>query len=105
MMVVTSILLLGVLDSQIAQWSALRNTQDYEEALYVAGAGAHHALSELEQDPAWNAGIPDTTFPVWTANSYSVTVARPDANTVVLTATGRVGTVERRLEVTVDPGS
>ena len=42
-------MLVAILDTETSKLSAMRNTADYEKALYLAGAGVHQALAELEK--------------------------------------------------------
>lgn len=98
----TSMLLVGVLDTQIGQWSALRNTIDYERATYLAGAGVYHCLAELEYDPSWRTGVPKTEFPPGSGGIYTAEVSEAENGTVIVTATGAAGEVVRRLQVTVE---
>ena len=101
---VTSALLVGVLDTCTTQYSAIRNTTDYDAAQYLAGAAVHHALAELELDASWVAGIPSTEFPPGSGRAYSATVAAGVGGTVVVTGVGTAGTTTRRLEATVSIG-
>lgn len=98
----TSMLLVGVLDTQIGQWAALRNTIDYERATYLAGAGVYHCLAELENDPSWQVGVAKTEFPPGSSGSYAADVRMAEDGTVIVTATGTSGDVVRRLQVTVE---
>lgn len=102
-MALASTSLVGVLGAMTAELTALRNTVDYERALYLAGAGAHHALAELEADSSWTAGISNT--PSSGTQYYSATVTPQGNGTVVITGTGVSGSVTRRVSVTVDFGS
>ena len=101
---VTSSLLVGVLDTCTTQYSAVRNTTDYDAAQYLAGAAVNHALAELELNPTWTTGIPSTEFPVASGRTYSATVAAGAGTTVVVTGVGTAGSTTRRLEVTVSIG-
>jgi membrane-associated protease RseP (regulator of RpoE activity) len=80
---------------------AVRNTTDYEVALYLAGAAVHHALAEVEQNPTWTTGIPATEFPAGSGRTYSATIAAGLDNTIIVTGVGTAGATTRRLEVTV----
>src|SRR5882762_9113393 len=42
-----------MLESASVYQSALRNTIEYEQALYQANAGVQHVLSQLETDLTW----------------------------------------------------
>ena len=45
---IVTLLVVNILDTEMLELSALRNTIDYEKALYLANAGVHHAAAELE---------------------------------------------------------
>jgi type II secretory pathway component PulK len=101
---ITSALLVGILDTCTTQYSAIRNTTDYEAAQYLAGAAINHAFAELELNPAWTTGIPSTEFPVGSGRTYSATIVAGAGGTVVVTGVGTAGTTTRRLEATVSLG-
>jgi Tfp pilus assembly protein PilX len=108
-MAVTSMIVVTILDTQVLQYSALRNTVDYDRARYLAEAGVQHALSLLEEDYdlADVAGftIPATEFPAGSGNTYQATVSPLDADgTRTVTAQGSAGTFTRRLELLVKMG-
>ncbi|QDU76156.1 hypothetical protein Pan97_32010 [Bremerella volcania] len=100
-MVLTSLILAGIGNGLTTQFSAYRNTADYDQALYLAGAGAHHAIAMLEEDNAWRGSISNIELPAGSGNRYSVTAADGDPGEIVITATGEAGDVTRRLECVV----
>jgi hypothetical protein len=80
--------------------SALRNTIEYEQALYLANSGVHHALAELETSLAWRGTVSAGSYPA--SGSYSATaVDGATAGTVDITSTGVAGGATRRLLATV----
>jgi hypothetical protein len=99
---VTTVIVVAMLDSQRLQLAALRHTQQYEQALYLAGAGIHHALAQLENDPEMTPpfSIGPAEFPGGSGNSYQAEVV-PEGEDLVITGTGTSGTVSRHLQVTV----
>ena len=99
-MTIASLSVLGVLNSVTSQMAAHRNTLEYEKALYLAGAGVHHAIAELEADPSWTTGIPNT--PSSGSEYYSATLSPQGDGSIIITGVGVAGSVTRRLEVTVD---
>jgi type II secretory pathway component PulK len=103
-MSVASLLVISILDTQTLQYSALRNTIDYDRARYLAEAGIQHALAFLEQDITWRAGVANVEFPVGSGNRYTATATDGANGTVVIAAVGTAGTFTRRLEVTVKMG-
>lgn len=108
-MAVASMIVVTILDTQMLQYSSLRNTIDFDRARYLADAGLHHALSVLEQDydrsDTGGFTIPDTEFPLGSGNIYSATVGILEADgTRLVTARGTAGSFTRRLEVRVKMG-
>ncbi|MBX7168051.1 MAG: hypothetical protein K1X74_17075 [Pirellulales bacterium] len=101
---VTSVMVLGMLDTQTSEAAAVRNAIDYDRALYLAGAAVHSALAELEIDPSWSKGISSTEFPAGSGNHYSATVDQVDG-LIVVTGSGSSGAVTRNLQVTIQTGS
>lgn len=98
---ITATVLLGIITTSRAQVTALQNTVDYERAQQLAGAGVHHALATLLQNPAFAGTIPSTEFPRGSGLRYSAEVRRTSPDTVIVTGVGVSGDVTRRLEVTV----
>ena len=112
------LLTVALLDAATLRVRAAANTRDYEVARYLAEAGLHRGLCELEADIAWRAGVSDVAFPPdlsalglpggASANTYSVTAADGADGAVDLRATGTVrtarGTFTRVLTATVKQG-
>ena len=101
---ISSLAILGILNTQMAELAAVRNTNDYERAMYLAGAGIHHALTEVEQVPSWRGNIPATEFPPGSGATYSATVADDAGGNVLVSSVGISGTVTQKLEVLIHPG-
>jgi len=97
----TATIVVSMLEIETTEMAASRNTVYYEQALYAAGAAAHHALAELAADPSWRAGIATTEFPAGSGNTYSATIVNGVSGQVVITAVGTASGVTRRLQVTV----
>ncbi len=100
-MVLTSLILAGIGNGLTTQFAAYRNTADYDQAQYLAGAGVHHAIAMIEEDNAWRGSISNIELPAGSGNRYSVTAADGDPGEIVVTATGEAGEVTRRLECVV----
>ncbi len=97
---IITVWLVYMLDSATVYQSALRNTIEYEQALYLANAGVHHAVAELEDDASWRSTVSDSGSDL--GGSYTATAADGTvAGTVEITATGTAGEVTRRLQATV----
>lgn len=103
-MTISSTLVITMLDTQTLQYSAMRNTIDWDRAGYLSEAGMQHALSELELNFDWRAGIGTTSFPAGTTNSYSATIVDGPNGSAIITALGTAGNVTRRLQTTVKQG-
>lgn len=92
--------LVDMLDTETVYQSALRNTIEYEQALYLANAGVHHAVAELEADTAWRSTATAGSYPA--SGSYSATaVTGAVPGTVEITSYGVAGQVTRKLFATV----
>lgn len=98
----TAMLVLSILDTEVSQLTALRNSTDYERANYLAGAAVHHALAELEEDYGWRGTVTDGTYPA--DDTYSATAVDGDPGEITVTGIGISGGVTRTLEVTVGQG-
>lgn len=101
---IITVMVVSVYEMQLAQWAVVRNTSDYERALYLAGAAVHHALAEIENDPDWRDGVASTEYPAGSGQTYSATLADTAGGMVVVTGSGTTGEVTRKLQVTIDPG-
>jgi type II secretory pathway component PulK len=90
----------NIYESATVYQSALRNTIEYEQALYLANGGVHHAVAELENNLAWRGTVSAGSYPA--SGSYSATaVDGATAGTVEITSTGVAGSATRRLQATV----
>jgi hypothetical protein len=97
---IVTVWLVDMLNSQTVYQSALRNTIEYEQALYLANAGVHHAAAELEQNTSWRGTVSAGGYPV--SGSYSATAADgAAAGTVDVTSTGVAGEVTRKVQATI----
>ncbi|MBC7854971.1 MAG: hypothetical protein IAF94_16185 [Pirellulaceae bacterium] len=103
-MTVSSVLVISIMDTETLQYSALRNTMEWDRARYLAEAGLQHALAELEADITWRTGVANTQFPAGSGNLYWATAANGANGTVVVAAWGQAGSVTRKLETTVKQG-
>ncbi|MFH5805317.1 hypothetical protein [Alienimonas sp. DA493] len=112
-----ALLTIALMDSTRLRLRAAGNTRDYETARYVAEAGLHRGLSELEADITWRTGYSDVPFPpnpsAYGASGvrvsrYSVTAVDGANGVVELRATGTVerpdGDVTRVLTAVVKQG-
>ena len=89
-----------MLESASIYQSALRNTIEYEQALYQANAGVQHVLSQLEADVAWRGTATAGSYPA--SGSYSaMAVNGALVGTVDVTSTGVAGATTRRVQATI----
>ncbi|MCA9123231.1 MAG: hypothetical protein H6822_28190 [Planctomycetaceae bacterium] len=106
-MTICTMLVITILDTQTLQFTALRNTVDYDRARYLAESGIQHALAFIEQDYDL-IGIDKYDVP-WTnapdSNSqYMADLSEGGNGTVIIAAQGRSGNFTRRLEITIKMG-
>lgn len=106
-MTICSMIIITILDTQTLQFTALRNTMDYDRARYLAESGVQHALAFLEQDyDLTNIDVYDIP---WTDapdsnNQYMADLTEGANGTVIVVAEGRSGNFSRRLEIIVKMG-
>ncbi|RMF42690.1 MAG: hypothetical protein D6753_06930 [Planctomycetota bacterium] len=103
-MTVTSTLVIAIADSQTLRFSALRNTRDWDEARYLAEAGLHHALAQLEDNVDYRSKIGPVEFPAGSNHYYSAQLSDGPNGTVVIRAQGDAGQFTRVLFATVKQG-
>lgn len=94
-----TVMVVNVLDTETLQLSALRNTLDYERALYLANSGIHHVAAELEADPNWRGTVTDGAYPG--DDTYSATAVDGTYGMVTVTSSGVSGEVTRRIQATI----
>jgi Tfp pilus assembly protein PilX len=98
---VVTLMVVNVLDTTTLQLSAVRNTIEYERALYLANAGVNHAASMLENDVTWRGTVTEGAYPA--DDSYSATAVNgADAFTVIVTSSGVAGEVTRNVTATIE---
>jgi Tfp pilus assembly protein PilX len=95
-----TLMVVNVLDTTTMELSALRNSMDYERALYLANAGVHQIAATLEANSAWRGTITDGAYP--SDNTYSATAVNGPNSTVIVTSSGVAGDVTRRLHATFE---
>jgi len=97
---IVTVWVVNMFQSATIYQSALRNTIEYEQALYLANAGVHHAVCTLEHDLTWRGTTTAGGYPG--SGSYSATAVNGAvAGTVEITSTGVAGGATRRLQATV----
>ena len=102
------LLTVALMDAARLRIRAAANTRDYETARYLAEAGLHRGLAELEDDITWRTGVSGVNFPPSSPDTYAVSVADGADGAVELRATGTVvrggGSVTRTLTAVVKQG-
>jgi Tfp pilus assembly protein PilX len=89
-----------MLESASIYQSALRNSIEYEQALYQANAGVQHVLSQLEIDVNWRGTVTAGSYPA--SGSYSATAVNGAlAGTADVTSNGVAGATTRRVQATI----
>lgn len=106
-MTVCSMIAITILDTQTLQFTALRNTIEYDRARYLAESGIQHALAFVEEDYDL-IGIDKYDIP-WTNspdgnNQYTADLTEGPNGTIIIAAQGRSGNFTRRLEITIKMG-
>jgi Tfp pilus assembly protein PilX len=98
LVMMVSTLVVNMLSTIAVHYSAIRNTLDYDRALYLANSGVHHACALLEANTAWRGTITDGTFP--DDSTYTATAVTAGSY-VLITSQGSAGSVIRKLEATI----
>lgn len=94
------LMVVNVVDTTVLELSALRNSMDYERALYLANAGIHHAAAEIEADNLWRGTLTDGTYPA--DNSYFAEAVDGPNSTVIVTSRGVAGDVTRNIQAIIE---
>lgn len=97
---IITVWLVDMLDTTTTYTSALRNNIEYEQALYMANAGVHDAVAQLENNTSWLGSVTAGSYPA--SGSYSATaVTGGVAGTVTVTSYGVSGATTRTVVATV----
>ena len=98
-----STMVLNIVQTETLQLAVVRNSIEYEQALYWANAGVHEACVELMQDNTWRGPSSDGVVPPASpAAGYSVTAADDGLGNVVVTSTGFAGAGRRTVQATIE---
>lgn len=97
-------LLVNIVRTETLQLAATRNSIEYEQALYWANAGVHHACAELMQDSSWRGTVTDGVLPPSSSPAgYTSTAVDGTSGVIVVTSTGYSGQGVRTVSATVEP--
>src|SRR5438874_454548 len=89
-----------MLESASVYQSALRNSIEYEQALYQANAGVQHVMYQLDTDLTWRGTVSAGSYPA--SGSYSATAVHGATyRTAAVTSTGVAGATTRRIQATI----
>ena len=97
---IVTLMVVNVLDSTTLELSALRNSLEYERALYLANAGVHEVAAQLEADSTWLGTITDGAYPA--DDTYGATAVAGTNYTVIVTSLGVAGEVTRTVQATIE---
>ncbi len=103
-MSVTSMIVIGILQTETVQFTALHNTIEYDRSRYLAEAGVHHGLSQIERNIEWRGTISKTEFPPGSGEFYRTKVEDGPGGTVLVTGWGVSGSFSRSVQVQVKQG-
>lgn len=98
-----SSLVLNIMQTETLQLAATRNSIEYEQALYWANAGVHHACTEIAADSSWRDTVSDGDLPPSApAAGYSATATTGPTGNVLITSTGYSGRGKRTVQATIE---
>ena len=97
---VVTLMVINVLGTTTLELSALRNSLEYERALYLANAGVHEVATQLEADSTWLGVITDGAYPA--NDTYQATAVSGGNYTVLVTSIGVAGEVTRTVQATIE---
>lgn len=103
MVFMVSSLVLNIVQTETLQLAATRNSIEYEQSLYWANAGVHHACAQLTADASWRGAVTDGTVPPGTpAAGYTATATDDGAGNVLVVSTGYSGQGMRTVQATIE---
>ncbi len=95
-----TLMVINVLDTTTLETSALRNSMEYERALFLANAGVHEMAAQLEADSTYRTTITDGAYPA--DDTYEATVVDDGSYRVIVTSKGVAGKTTRTVEATIE---
>lgn len=100
---VTSILLLGILESQRIEMQTVTNVVESERANFMAEAAIHEIKSRLLTSSAWRGKTGWRRIPGDAMSTFHGSVRDVSGGKVEITGIGRVGEITKQKRVVVDP--
>jgi len=95
-----TLMVINVLDATTLEMSALRNSMDYERALFLANAGVHEVAAQIEATSTWIGTITDGAYPA--DDTYEATAVSGLNYTVTVTSIGVAGDITRTVEAIIE---
>jgi Tfp pilus assembly protein PilX len=95
---IVTLLVVHVYDTITLELSSVRNSIDYDRALYLANAGVQAVAAQLEQDATWRGTVTDGSYPA--DDTYSATAVSGSNGTAVVTSRGVSHSITRTITAT-----
>ncbi len=95
-----TLMVINVLDTTTLEMSALRQSMDYERALFLANAGVHEIAAQLEADSTYRTTITNGAYPA--DDTYEATVVDDGSYRVIVTSKGVSRGITRTVEATIE---
>lgn len=95
-----TLMVVNVLDSTTLQLSAIRNSMDYDRALFLANAGVHEVAAQLEASSTWTGTITNGSYPA--DDTYEAVAVNNGDYTVTVISTGVAGDITRKIQATIE---
>jgi len=96
------LMVVNVLDATTLELSALRNSMEYERALFLANAGVHEMAAQLEADNTWRTTITNGAYDEDDTYEATAVTDPTNVNWVIVTSKGVAGQVERTVVATIE---
>lgn len=95
-----TLMVINVLDTTTLEMAAVRNSMDYERALFLANAGVHEVAAQLEANSTWLGTITDGAYPA--NDTYQAVAVSGGSYTVAVTSTGVAGEITRTVQAVIE---
>jgi len=95
-----TLMVINVLDTTTLELSALRNSMDYQRALFLANAGVHEVAAQLEATSTWTGSITDGAYPA--DDTYEAIAISGGNYTVSVTSVGVAGEITRTVQAIIE---
>jgi hypothetical protein len=95
-----TLMVVNVLDTTTLEMAVVRNSMDYERALFLANAGVHEVAAQLEANSTWLGTITDGLYPA--TDTYQAVAVSGGSYTVNVTSIGVAGEVTRTVQAVIE---